>query len=69
MKRICATQVKLMKKQKNIIDNTVEGRESNGFNYGSFELELSKSDIKKLTEGKCIAYNLDGEYVLFVNCK
>ena len=69
MKRVNAGQVRLMKKQKNIIDNTVEGRESNGFNYGSFELELSKTDLKNLTNGKCIAYNLDGEYVLFVNCK
>lgn len=69
MERICAEHVKLMKKQKGIITNTKEGREANGFNYGSFELELSKTDIKNLTKGKCLAFNLDGEYVLFITNK
>ena len=69
MKRICAEQVKLMKRQKCVLENTNEDREYNGFNYGSFELELSKTDIKNLTKDKCLAFNLDGEYVLFVTNK
>lgn len=59
----------LMQYKKAIISNTEDAKLENGTNYGGFNLVLNEEDLTALQEGRCIAMNLDGEYVAFITYK
>ena len=69
MNRKNVEYVKLMDGDKTYIHNNEDARNENGKNYGYFDIKLSDEDLYKLQHNFCIAYNLDGEYVVFLTKK
>lgn len=69
MERKTVNVVRLMEGDKNYIHNNRNGRKDNGMNYGYFNIHLSNEDFDRLQNNTCIAYNLDGEYVVFLSKK
>ena len=50
-----------------IIEDTDKVRdEFEKYLYGSDRYFLTRNDLKALSEGKCLAANIKGEYVIFI---
>ena len=50
-----------------IIENTDKARdEFEKHLYGSGNYVLTKDDLKALSEGKCLATDINGEYAIFI---
>jgi len=59
-----------MTERRAIINNDAVSRMINGMNNGGFNIRLSDEEMRALLEHKCVAINVEGEYVLFLynNC-
>ena len=50
-----------------VIENTDKARdEFEKYLYGSDRYFLTKDDLKALSEGKCLATDINGEYAIFI---
>lgn len=53
--------------RKEIIDNTLEAKREFGYNYGSFHIILSETELQALADGYCIATDINcAEYSVFI---
>ena len=53
-------------KEFNIIENTDEARDEEGWLYGGAIYGISKEDLKALQEGKCLSSEINDEYRIFI---
>lgn len=67
IEKICKEEIKLMKEDITIIPNTKEAKKQNGMNYQGYDVYVKPQDLIDLVNNKCLAINIDGEYVVFIH--